>query len=128
SLPATSPVVVPFLSFPWFRSRRALHPFPTRRSSDLSLPIRQFGSFHPGNGIGGAGVHWAAQTWRFYPSDMSYRSHHVARYGQDMIPEGCTVQDWPLTYEELEPYYTRMEYDIGVSGRSGNLGGRLQPG
>ncbi len=93
-----------------------------------SLPIRQFGSFHPGNGIGGAGVHWAAQTWRFYPSDMSYRSHHVARYGQDMIPEGCTVQDWPLTYEELEPYYTRMEYDIGVSGRSGNLGGRLQPG
>src|SRR5690606_39546673 len=83
SLPATSPVVVPFLSFPWFRSRRALHPFPTRRSSDLSLPIRQFGSFHPGNGIGGAGIHWAAQTWRFYPSDMRYRSHHVERYGAD---------------------------------------------
>lgn len=93
-----------------------------------SLPIRQHGSFHPGMGIGGAGVHWAAQTWRFYPQDMRYRSHVVERYGAGRIPEGCTVQDWPLTYEELEPYYTRMEYDIGISGLAGNLNGELQPG
>lgn len=93
-----------------------------------SLPIRQYGSFHPGNGIGGAGIHWAAQTWRFYPSDFRYRSHHVERYGEDRLPEGSTVQDWPLTYEELEPYYTRMEYDIGISGRAGNLRGEIQPG
>ena len=86
-----------------------------------SLPIRQYGSFHPGNGIGGAGIHWAAQTWRFYPSDFRYRSHHIERYGEDRLPEGSNVQDWPLTYEELEPYYTRMEYDIGISGRAGNL-------
>ncbi len=58
-----------------------------------SLPIRQYGSFHPGLGVGGAGIHWAAQTWRFYPTDMRYRSHHIERYGAERIPEGCTVQD-----------------------------------
>lgn len=93
-----------------------------------SLPIRQYGSFHPGLGVGGAGIHWAAQTWRFYPSDMRYRSHHIERYGADRIPDGCTIQDWPLTYEELEPHYTQMEYDIGVAGVAGNLNGAIQPG
>lgn len=93
-----------------------------------SLPIRQFGSFHPGIGIGGAGVHWAAQTWRFYPTDFRYRSHHIERYGEDRIPAGCTVQDWGITYEELEPYYTQADYEIGISGASGNLGGAIMEG
>lgn len=93
-----------------------------------SLPVRQFGSFHPGQGIGGAGIHWAAQTWRFYPSDMQYRTHHLERYGADRIPEGATIQDWPLTYDELAPYYDRMEYDIGISGQAGNLSGTIIPG
>lgn len=93
-----------------------------------SLPIRQFGSFHPGIGIGGAGVHWAAQTWRFYPSDFRYRSHHIERYGEEKIPEDCTVQDWGISYEELEPYYDRADYEIGLSGQSGNLNGTIMPG
>lgn len=93
-----------------------------------SLPMRQHGSFHPGEGLGGAGVHWAAETWRFYPSDMKYRTHHIERYGEDRLPEGSTIQDWPLTYEELEPHYTAFEQDIGVSGRVGNLGGQIIPG
>lgn len=58
-----------------------------------SLPMRQYGSFHPGQGSGGAGVHWAAQTWRFYPSDFEYRSHHIERYGADKLPEGNRIQD-----------------------------------
>jgi gluconate 2-dehydrogenase alpha chain len=93
-----------------------------------SLPMRQYGSFHPGQGIGGAGIHWAAQTWRFYPSDYQYRTHHIERYGADKIPEGATIQDWPVTYEEMEPYYTRMEYDIGISGQAGNLNGTIIEG
>lgn len=93
-----------------------------------SLPIRQYGSFHPGVGIGGAGVHWAAQTWRFYPTDFRYRSHHVERYGADRIPEDCTAQDWGITYEELEPYYNRADYDIGISGQTGNLNGTILEG
>jgi len=93
-----------------------------------SLPIRHYGSFHPGQGIGGAGIHWAAQTWRFYPTDFNYRTHHIERYGAGKLPEGSNVQDWPVSYQELEPYFTRMEYDIGISGRAGNVAGTIQPG
>lgn len=98
------------------------------RPTDRALPLRMYGSFHPGQGYGGAGVHWAAQTWRFYPSDFRFRSHHVERYGADALPEGATVQDWPITYEELEPYYDRYEWDTGVSGRAGNIRGEIQEG
>ncbi len=93
-----------------------------------SLPMRQFGSFHPGQGLGGSGVHWAAQYWRFYPSDFNYRSHHIERYGEDKLPEGSTIQDWPLTYDDLEPHYDAFEYDTGVSGQVGNLNGQILPG
>jgi gluconate 2-dehydrogenase alpha chain len=91
-----------------------------------SLPIRQYGAFHPGQGLGGAGIHWAAQHWRFYPSDMNYRTHHIERYGEDRLPEGNRIQDWPLTYADLEPFYTQVDWDIGVSGDAGNLNGEIQ--
>ena len=90
-----------------------------------SLPMRKYGAFHPGQGLGGAGVHWATQHWRFYPSDMRYRTHHIERYGEEKIPEGSTIQDWPVSYEDLEPHYTRVDYDIGVSGQAGNLRGEI---
>lgn len=96
--------------------------------SARALPLRRYGSFHPGEGYGGAGIHWAAETWRFYPSDFRYRSHHVERYGEDAIPEGATIQDWPITYEDLEPYYDRYERDMGVAGRAGNIEGRTVEG
>jgi gluconate 2-dehydrogenase alpha chain len=88
-----------------------------------ALPMRQYGSFNPGQGVGGAGVHWAAQNWRFYPSDFQYRSHHIERYGEERLPAGNRIQDWPITYEDLEPFYDKFEYDVGVSGKAGNLQG-----
>jgi gluconate 2-dehydrogenase alpha chain len=90
-----------------------------------ALPLRRLGSFHPGQGIGGAGVHWAAETWRFYPSDFRYRTHHIERYGERALPEGAQVHDWPISYEDLEPYYDRYEYDVGVSGDAGNVRGEI---
>lgn len=93
-----------------------------------ALPMRQYGSFNPGKGLGGALVHWTAVTWRFLPTEFVYRSHYTERYGADRIPEEMTVQDWPLTYDDLEPYYDAFEYDIGVSGRAGNLAGQILPG
>lgn len=91
---------------------------------NTALPMRQYGSFNPGQGTGGAGVHWAAQNWRFYPSDFQYRTHHVERYGVDRLPEGNRIQDWPITYDDLEPFYEKFEYDVGVSGKAGNLQGK----
>lgn len=93
-----------------------------------SLPMRKYGSFHPGQGVGGAAVHWSGMLWRFLPSDFNYRSHHVEKYGEAKLPEGNTLQDWPVTYEELEPYFDQFEYDIGASGQTGNLQGQIIEG
>ena len=93
-----------------------------------ALPMRQLGSFLPGAGVGGAGVHWNGQTWRFLPTDFLQRSHVEERYGKDFIPEDMTIQDWGVTYEELEPFYDKFEYLCGVSGQAGNIDGTLQEG
>lgn len=98
-----------------------------RNSTDqTALPMRRLGSFLPGTGVGGAGIHWNGQTWRFLPSDFMARSHNEKRYGR--LAEGMTVQDWGVSYEQLEPYYDKFEYLCGIGGRAGNLGGRIQPG
>jgi len=96
--------------------------------SQTALPIRQFGSFLPGNGVGGAGVHWNGQTWRFLPTDFVVRSHLEERYGKVAIPSDMTIQDWGVTYDELEPHYDRFENLCGISGKAGNLKGKIQPG
>ena len=73
-------------------------------------------------------VNWAAGAWRFLPTDFNYRSHHIERYGEDKLPEGNRIQDWPVSYEELEPYYSQVDWDIGVVGNAGNLNGEIQEG
>jgi gluconate 2-dehydrogenase alpha chain len=93
-----------------------------------ALPVRRFGAFLPGNGVGGAGVHWNGHTWRFLPSDFELRSHLAQRYGADRLPADMTIQDWGVTYAELEPFYDRFEYLAGVSGRAGRIGDKLQSG
>ena len=79
----------------------------TFRNSDreTALPIRQWGSFQPGNGVGGAGVHWGGQTWRHLPSDFRIRSHLTERYGASFIADELSIQDWGVTYDEMEPVY-----------------------
>ena len=91
--------------------------------SQTALPIRSFVSFLPGNGVGGAGVHWNGQTWRFLPTDFRVRSHLEERYGKDALPADMTIQDWPVSYDELEPYYDRFEKLCGTSGKAGNIHG-----
>ncbi len=93
-----------------------------------ALPMRHLGSFNPGSGAGGAGVHWNGQCWRFLPSDFLAHSHNVQRYGAKFVPADMTIQDWGVTYEELEPHYDKFEYLCGVSGTAGNLEGTVQPG
>jgi gluconate 2-dehydrogenase alpha chain len=92
--------------------------------SETALPIRRLGSFLPGTGVGGAGAHWNGVTWRLMPSDHDLRSHLENRYGKDAIPAEMTIQDFPVSYDELEPYYDRFEKLLGVSGKAGNLRGR----
>jgi gluconate 2-dehydrogenase alpha chain len=96
--------------------------------SQTALPIRKWGSFLPGNGVGGAGLHWNGQTWRFLPDDFRIRSHMIERYGAAILPQGNHIQDWPVSYAELEPYYDKFEYVAGISGKAGNIEGEIQSG
>ena len=97
-------------------------------ATQTALPMRHLGSFRPASGAGGAGVHWNGQNWRFQPTDFQLRSHMTQRYGAKFIPADMTIQDWGITYDELEPYYDRFERLCGISGKAGNLKGVVQEG
>src|SRR6266508_691601 len=77
-----------------------------------------------GNQAGGGTVHYGAVSWRFHEDDFRVRSQTIERYGTSAIPQDSSVIDWPVSYAELEPYYDRAEYELGVSGKAGNLQGR----
>ena len=76
------------------------------------------------NAVGGTSMHYWAQSWRLNPWDFNVVTETRNRYGVDRIPSGSTVEDWPFGYDELEPYYEKVEYTIGVSGQAGNLQGK----
>jgi choline dehydrogenase-like flavoprotein len=62
--------------------------------------------------VGGSSVHFTANLWRFREIDFKERSL--------LGPiSGTNFTDWPISYEELEPYYTKVDWDIGVSGAPG---------
>ncbi|MBV8121298.1 MAG: GMC family oxidoreductase [Alphaproteobacteria bacterium] len=92
-----------------------------------ALPVREWGAFLLPNGVGGAGVHWNAETWRFLPSDFVLKTQLTQRYGAKFLPPDMTIQDYGVTYDELEPYYDKFEYLCGTSGTAGNLRGQKQP-
>lgn len=71
------------------------------------------------NGVGGSSVHYGTQSWRYLPENFQVRSNTIQRYGPGALPAGSAVVDWPITYTDLEPYYDKVEYLIGVSGKGG---------
>jgi gluconate 2-dehydrogenase alpha chain len=76
-------------------------------------------------------VLWNGQSFRFQIADFIYKTHLEQRYGKNFL-EACspelTIQDWGVTYAELEPHYDRFEYLCGVSGKAGNIKGQIQSG
>jgi len=96
--------------------------------SQEALPMRRLGSFLPGEVVGGSAVHWSGHTWRWTDMELKVRSMYEERYGKKFIPDDMTIQDWGISYEELEPYYDRFEYIAAISGKAGNLKGVIQPG
>jgi choline dehydrogenase-like flavoprotein len=65
-----------------------------------------------GRQVGGGSVHFTANYWRFHESDFEERT----QFGD--VP-GSGLADWPIKYADLEPYYTKAEYDLGISGLGG---------
>jgi gluconate 2-dehydrogenase alpha chain len=71
------------------------------------------------NAVGGTSIHYGTESWRLNPWNFRMRSETIKRYGAGAIPKGSTVADWPITYDDLEPYYDKVEYEIGISGKIG---------
>jgi choline dehydrogenase-like flavoprotein len=64
--------------------------------------------------VGGGTFSYGAMAWRFMEKDFRMRSTYSA-------VEGSTLDDWPIAYSDLEPYYEKAEWEMGVSGDdSGN--------
>ncbi len=99
-----------------------------RTLDETALPMRKWGSFLVGNGVGGSGVHWNGQNWRPQPEELRLRSHIVEGWGEEIIPEEMTIADYPVTYDELEPFFDRFEHVAGISGQAGNLNGEMLEG
>ncbi len=62
-----------------------------------------------GANVGSGTATYGAMAWRFLPQDFRMRSI----YG---CPDGSTLEDWPISYDDLEPCYEKAEWEIGVSG------------
>ena len=98
------------------------------RVGDTAVPMRRWGSFLIGTGVGGSLVHWNGELFRFQDDDFQQRSRTIERYGRRFIPADITIQDWGVTASDLEPHFTRWETLLGVSGKAGNLRGTRIPG
>ena len=92
---------------------------PNANTRATPIPTQSYG-----NQAGGGTVHYGSVSWRFHEDDFRVRSQTIERYGVKAIPEDSSVIDWPVSYAELEPYYDRAEYELGVSGKAGNLQGK----
>jgi gluconate 2-dehydrogenase alpha chain len=77
----------------------------------------------PSIGTGGGTLHWGGSSWRFREADFRMRSTIVDALGEGALPEDTTLVDWPVSYQDLEPYYDRVEWELGISGAAGNVGG-----
>ncbi len=62
--------------------------------------------------VGGGTVHFTANYWRFHEVDFVEKSRNGAM-------AGAAIEDWPISYADLEPYYTMAEWELGVSGQAG---------
>jgi len=97
--------------------------FTVRNTLDESaIPIRGKAGFNIGTNTGGMSAHWTGVTFRWLPFDFEIKSKLIEKYGKDIIPKDMTIQDWGITYDELEKYYDQFEKTAGVAGEDNPLG------
>jgi choline dehydrogenase-like flavoprotein len=89
----------------------ALQPNTFRKTDDEKASVTT--SLEYGRCVGGGTVHFTGNYWRFHEIDF----HERSKWGE--LP-GTGLADWPITYAELEPYYTKAEWELGISGLAGS--------
>ncbi|HEU4937704.1 MAG TPA: GMC family oxidoreductase [Vicinamibacterales bacterium] len=96
-----------------FTNDAVKNPQTFRNRADKQADLQKFKpALWYGRAVGGASLHYTANFWRFHEIDFIERSVLGA------IPD-TGFADWPITYADLEPYYTKVEWEIGVSGLAG---------
>lgn len=90
---------------------------------DRAAPIRQYGSFKPGTGTGGAGEHWGGNADRYLPEFFTLKTHLLEKHGK--LPEDSLVEDWGFNWDHLENDLWRAEAMMGISGKAGNIRGKI---
>jgi choline dehydrogenase-like flavoprotein len=83
----------------------------TFRATARDAPRREWTLIY-GRLVGGSNAHFTGNFWRLRPSDFNEASVLGGVPGTGLV-------DWPISYDELEPYYTKAEWEIGVSGEPG---------
>ncbi len=94
-------------------------------TSQQAVPYRQLAAFLPGTGVGGAGLHWSGVHFRVDPIELRMRSHYEERYGKNFIPRDMIIQDFGVTYDELEPFFDKAEKVFGTSGTARSIKGKV---
>ncbi len=87
------------------------HPQSFRKSETEEAREVEFAVGYAHN-VGGSSVHFSGNFWRFRPIDFMEASV------RGTVP-GTNFTDWPISYEDLEPFYTKVDWEIGVSGLQG---------
>ncbi len=64
--------------------------------------------------VGGGTLVYGGQAWRFHPLDFKMAS----TYG---VPEGSSLADWPISYDDLAPHYEAVEHALGVAGDANTM-------
>lgn len=72
------------------------------------------------NSVGGSVIHYGAWLRRFHPHHFHLETYVHDRWGKDALPEEATLADWPISYDDLAPYYTQIEKLVGVAGDDTN--------
>lgn len=97
-------------------------------TADRAVPVREWGHVRLGTGTGGSGEHWTGVANRYPEDTFVIKSAIKERFPADKIPENLSVQDWTMTWKDIEPYYTKVEELMGIGGKAGNLQGKKVPG
>jgi len=85
------------------------------RRDRYTLPMGNWFAVSRVKGVGGSTLHYLAISPRLHESDFRVRS------------EDGVADDWPISYDDLEPYYTRVEYELGMSGPDGAQANPFEP-
>jgi gluconate 2-dehydrogenase alpha chain len=101
---------------------------PMQIRPDAQTPAVPFLPWTLSVGVGGGSVHYGASNWRMLPHHFQIYSDLTKRYGAGVIPAGTSIVDWPISYSDLAPYYDKVDTEIGISGKAGNINGQIQPG